>query len=141
MRGITLVAGALALLAAGCQDCVGCVDTIRVNLPANTLVQGKPYSFQLCLDATCTGGLISPIKKGAICTGEILCSPDVGTPSAITLFFTDKTFLSGATTRTVTFVLTADAQILAQKAGTVTIETPPQGGDCAPCRHGTLNVP
>jgi hypothetical protein len=54
--------------------------------------------------------------------------------------FTDRNFLSGAPTRQVTIEVAADAQIVAQKSGSVSIETQRGAGcDSGGCRRGTLN--
>jgi hypothetical protein len=138
MRSTVLVLGALAWLA-GCQECAGCLDAITVHLPANTLVQGKPYAFNLCIDTGCTKALISPVKQGAICTGDPwLCAADVGTPSTITVLLTDRSVLQAAT-RQVTIDVTADAQIVAHKSGSVSIGMQQTPSCDRTCRRGTLD--
>jgi hypothetical protein len=140
MRWMVLVVGALVSLASGCQECAGCIDAIVVALPPNTLSQGKPYTFNLCVDGACTKGIISPVKQGANCTGDPwLCAADVGATSTITILFTDRSTLAGSATRQITIQVTAGAQVVAQKSGTVSLGTQQTAGCDVICRRGTLN--
>jgi hypothetical protein len=146
---ILLLGGALAVLASGCEKgcSTQCLDGVTVQLPPNTLVQDRPYNFKMCIDGACTCGQVSPIPRGAICTSDVklcpgvdwLCSVGLGTSSSFTVLFVDRAFLAGDALRQVTLEITAGAETVAKKSGSVSVA--PQVAECnTTCRRGTLRA-
>jgi len=129
----------VALLASGCGRCTGCLDSVAVDLPANALTKGTPYTFRICFDSTCANGLLSPIPSGAICTtDEWLCSADVGSASRVTILLTDTRLLASGQ-RQVSFELSSGGAVVAKKSATVAFPDLPPTDSCPPiCRRGTL---